>query len=350
MNINNPNIFASGYAHNDESSLCVLNYDAKGNKLSCKYRYSSSPNPSFLACYQDNLYVANENEKSSVDRYKINENGSLTFLSSIATGFNGLCHISVSSDGKYLLGVHYFSATLVSIRCKTDGSMEMVQTIYRYGKGPNQERQESSHLHSINFTNNDRSVVVCDLGTDEVLNFCFDSGEGTLNFNKEQPIIKVAPGEGPRFFVSNPVTNHAYVVTELMSNIYVYEVDDYMGVLKEIQCVKCLPADYSGDNQAADIRITRDGKYLYESNRGHDSITCFSINSNGMLNTVGNYDCEGKFPRCFIIEPSEEALLIVNQFSDKVVAVKRNQETGALIKETVDSISVKNTTCIAIQE
>jgi len=350
MNINEPNIFASGYAHDGESSLCVLHYDVKKNKLSCKHRYSSSPNPSFLACYQENLYVANEQEKSSVDRYKINEDGSLAFISSIATGFNGLCHISVSSDGRYLLGVHYFSATLVSIRCKADGAMEMVQTIYRYGEGPNKERQESSHLHSVNFINNDRGVIVCDLGTDEVLNFDFDSREGTLNFNRVQPIIKVAEGEGPRFFVSHPATNHAYVVTELMSNIYVYEVDENTGVFKERQRIKCLPADYSGNNQAADIRITSNGKYLYESNRGHDSITCFSINSDGTLKTIGNYDCGGKFPRCFIIEPSEEALLIANQFSDEVRAVKRNKETGALIAESVDSISIKNTTCITIQE
>ena len=197
------------------------------------------------------------------------------------------------------------------------------------GTGANKDRQEAAHAHSINFDKSNRYAVACDLGIAKILVYKFDSKTGKLELN-EQPFFQTRTGAGPRHFAFHPNGKSAFVINELDSTITTFFYDGNRGTLKENQTVPTLPADFSGANTCADIHVSPNGKFLYGSNRGHDSIVSYRIDKKGKLEFIEHTSTGGKTPRNFAIDPTGKFLLAANQNSDSVVVFRIDEKSGKL--------------------
>ena len=195
-----------------------------------------------------------------------------------------------------------------------DGRLgEASDFIQHQGSGPNHERQEKAHAHWIDVSADNRFALNADLGLDKVFVYRFDANKGKLTPN-DPPFAKVAPGAGPRHLAFAPNGKFAYVIDEMASTITAFSYDAKGGKLKELQAVSTLPKDFSGESTTAEIVVHPSGKFLYGSNRGHDSLAVFGIDpEKGTLTFIENVSVKGKTPRSFEIDPTGKRLLVANQ-------------------------------------
>jgi 6-phosphogluconolactonase len=212
-----------------------------------------------------------------------------------------------------------------------DGRLgEASSFVQHTGHGPNAERQEGPHAHSIDLSPDNRFAMVDDLGLDEVLVYKFDGAKGTLTAN-DPAFTKVDAGAGPRHFALHPSGKFAYVVAEMGHTVTAFSNDAANGRLQVLQTISTLPADFKGRNDDAEIVVHPSGKFLYASNRGDDSIVIYAIDgSKGTLTQVGKVSTGGKEPRNFEIDPTGKFLFAENQKSDNVVVFRIDQKTGQL--------------------
>jgi 6-phosphogluconolactonase len=198
------------------------------------------------------------------------------------------------------------------------------------GSSINAERQEGPHAHCVVLDAANRFAYACDLGTDKIMIFRFDSRRGKLIPNKT-PWVQVKPGAGPRHLTFHPGGQYAYVINELHATVTTFARDSGQGNLKELQTIRTLPVDFTGENTSADIHVSPDGQFLYCSNRGHDSIAAFQIDPHrGKLTFIAHQSSGGKTPRNFAIDPTGKFLLVANQNSDNIVTFRRDVKTGRL--------------------
>ena len=217
---------------------------------------------------------------------------------------------------------------------KRDGSLgPAIDMKQAQGSGPNRERQEGPHAHCIVLDRANRFAYSCDLGTDKIMIFRFDARSGKLVPN-EQPWVQVKSGAGPRHLAFHPSGKYVFVLNELNSTVTAFKRDQRKGSLKELETLSTLPADFSGTSWSADIHVSPDGRFLYCSNRGHDSIAIFKIDSldGGLtgLTFMGHESTRGMTPRNFSIDPTGAFLLAANQRSDNIVVFRRDRKTGRL--------------------
>ncbi|HEX8637962.1 MAG TPA: lactonase family protein, partial [Pyrinomonadaceae bacterium] len=199
------------------------------------------------------------------------------------------------------------------------------------GSGPNKERQEAAHAHSINLDEENRFAYLCDLGVDKVFIYEFDRKTGKLKPNAAQEFFSTKAGAGPRHFAFHPKGKYTFVINELDSSITSLACDENQGTLQAIETVSTLPADFKRSNSCADIHVSPNGKFLYGSNRGHDSIAAYKIDGKtGKLELIEHASTQGKTPRNFVIEPSGRFLLAANQNSDSIVVFRIDEKSGKL--------------------
>jgi 6-phosphogluconolactonase len=198
------------------------------------------------------------------------------------------------------------------------------------GSGPNKERQEGPHAHYIAASADNRYVFVIDLGLDEVVTYRFDSTTGSLTPNNP-PFVKLDPGSGPRHLAFHPNGKFAYVLSEVKSTVTAFVYDAKNGSFTTLQTLSTLPKDYTAHNDTAEIVVHPSGKFLYASNRGHDSIAVFTIDAvKGTLTPAGDISTKGKTPRNFALDPTGNFLLAANQESNNIVVFRIDTATGAL--------------------
>jgi 6-phosphogluconolactonase len=198
------------------------------------------------------------------------------------------------------------------------------------GSGPDRERQQGPHAHSVMLDRANRFAFSCDLGTDKVMVYRFDPRMGALSPNAP-PSISMKPGAGPRHLAFHPRRPFVYVLNELDSTVTALAHDPARGTLRELQTLSALPREFTGANTGADIHCTPDGRFLYCSNRGHDSLAAFVVDARtGTLRSVGHTPSGGKTPRNFVIDPTGRFLIVANQQSDNVVTLRLDPRTGAL--------------------
>ena len=212
-------------------------------------------------------------------------------------------------------------------------------------RAPIPDRQAGPHAHSINLDATGRFAAVADLGLDKVFIYRFDASRGKLAPN-EPPFAKVAPGSGPRHFAFHPSGRFGYVINEIANTVTVFTYDADQGSLSEIQTIATLPGDFKGASNTAEVQVHPSGRFLYGSNRGHDSIAIFTIDpSTGKLNTVGFEPTQGKNPRNFAIDPTGNYLLAENGDSNTIVVFRIDPQTGAL-RPTGQTVNVPKPVCI----
>ncbi|MGE0887200.1 MAG: lactonase family protein [Blastocatellales bacterium] len=239
------------------------------------------------------------------------------------------CHVSVHPSGKAVLAANYGGGNVVICPVKSDGSLGEVGSMVQHsGKGGDPKRQDAPHAHMIKLDASGNFAFAPDLGIDKVMIYKVDAAKAKL-----QPAgsVAVKPAAGPRHFDFHPTEKYGYVINELDSTVTAFSYDKAKGSLKELQTVSTLPADFKETNYCADLHVHPSGKFLYGSNRGHNSIAIFSIDGGtGKLTLIGHESTQGKWPRNFGIDPSGQFLLVANQQSDSVVTFRIDQQTGKL--------------------
>jgi 6-phosphogluconolactonase len=233
--------------------------------------------------------------------------------------------------GRFVLVANYSGGNIAVLPVMKGGGLGKALDVKQdSGSGPNRERQEGPHAHSVLLDPSNRHAYSCDLGTDKVMIYDFDSRRGRLT-PASQPFVSLKPGAGPRHLTFDRAGRHVYILNELDSTVTAFARESKTGALQELKTYPMLPEDFKGENTGADIHLTPDGRFLYCSNRGHDSIAAFRVDArNGALEAAGHTPTTGKTPRNFAVDPTGRFLLVANQRSDNVVTFRIDPSTGAL--------------------
>ena len=302
-------------------------------------------NPSFLDISKDkkHVYTVCETDGGSVQVLNFNQvTGQFKHSNIVNSGGAHPCHIALDKTGKWIFTGNYTGGSLGVLPVKADGTLgEPKQIIQHYGTGPNKDRQEKPHVHSVNISPDNKNLFVADLGIDEVVNYTFDAKIGKL---KEAQRIKLTAGSGPRHFTFHPNLPYAYVIQELTGIVTLFSYKN--GLLKTLEEFSTLPEGSKVNNACADIHISPDGKFLYGSNRFYDTIVTFAINpKTGKLKQLSQTTVGGKVPRNFAISPDGKYVFVANQNTDNIVIFERNATTG-LLKNTEKEINISMPVCI----
>lgn len=328
--------------------------DLATGKLSTPELVAESATSSFLAIHPNGQFLYSVDDTNfdgqgngSVRAFAIDRStGQLTPRNRVASHGATPAHLVVDGRGKNVLVANYNSGSAAVLPVKEDGSLGEASSVVQHsGSGPDPSRQRGPHAHSINVSPDNRFAIVADLGLDNVFVYRFDSDKGLLEPN-DPPYVKVAPGAGPRHFAFHRDGRFAYVINEIASTVTAFAYDRSRGVLKELQTITTLPKDFAGRSTTAEVQIHPSGRYLYGSNRGHDSVAVFSIDAReGTLTLVEITPTQGKTPRNFGIDPTGAFLLAAHQDTDNVVVFRVEAKTGR-VTPTGQILEVGSPVCV----
>jgi 6-phosphogluconolactonase len=335
--------------------IYVYRYDARTGKMTPAGLAAQTMNPSFLVIHPNHkfLYAVNETDdyqgkkSGAVSAFAIDRaTGKLKLLNQMATGGGGPCYINVDKSGKYVFVANYDGGSVAAFPVLEDGRLgEASAFIQHEGHGTDPKRQEAPHAHSIDPSPDNHFVIVDDLGLNETIIYKFSDANGSLTLN-QPPFAKADPGAGPRHFAFSPSGKFAYVLHEMGSTLTAYSYNNDNGTLQSLQTISTLPKDFSTHNDAAEIEIDSSGKFLYASNRGHDSIAVFAIDpAHGTLTFVEHARTQGSSPRNFEIDPSGKFLFVGNEKSDNIAAFHIDPQSGRL-KATGTLLEIPQPACI----
>lgn len=348
-------VYVGTYTGDGSDGIYACHFNPADGDLGPVRLVAKTDNPSFLTTDPDGrfLYAVNEvdffqNEPAGgVSVFEINrESGKLALLQQISSLGKGPCHLSLDKSGKYLMVANYNSGNFSVFPVRNDGSLgDNTAFIQSAGSGADKVRQTGPHAHYIQVTGNNKFVMVADLGTDKILIYRFDPATGELTANTPA-FVATDPGAGPRHLVFAPSGNFMFVLNELSSTVSVFDFDQDSAKLQVKQTISTLPEQFTGMNTAAEILAGYNGRFLYVSNRGDDSIVVFYIDKdNGSLTFVDRVPCGGKSPRNFEIDPTGQWMLVTNQDSDNIMLFQIDQESGRLI-QTTRSVDISSPVCI----
>lgn len=327
------------YADAAQPGVYVVEYDEANGKLQICAAADGLRNPTFLAidAETDRVYALMEEQSADGTRYgaaaayKLDPAaGTLELLNKAKTLAAPTCHISLDGSRRFLVTSSYHGGMVSLSPILADGRIgEPLDYKQHTGKSL-LPVQSQSRCHSATFDRSNRFVLVCDLGLDMIFSYELDPAAGQLVYRSE---VKLTPGSGPRHLAFHPYLPYAYVINELGSTVTVFAYDEETGSLTERQTISTLPGYYVMENACADIHISPDGRFLYGSNRGHDSLAIFSIDSTtGTLTVVDYASTRGGHPRNFALSPDPEArfVFVANRDTDQVVVFFRAGDTGLL--------------------
>ncbi len=348
-------VYIGTYTGGKSKGIYRCEFDAATGKLSEPVLAAELSNPSFLAIHPSNRYlyavgeIHNFEGKSSgaVTAFSIDPaSGELKQLNQKSSGGPGPCHVVVDRQGKNVLVANYAGGSAAVLRIEDDGRLGQRTGFSQHsGKGADPARQEGPHAHSINLDAANRFAFVADLGLDQVLVYRFDTDKGTLQKN-EPPSAKMEPKSGPRHFAFHPNGRFAYTNNELANTVTAMSYDPEKGELTPIQTISTLPEGTTESNTTAEVQVHPSGKFLYCSNRGHNSIAVFTIDEKTGKLTAAGHQGEGiKTPRNFCIDPTGKFTLVANQDSDSILVFRIDVQTGAL-QATGQKVEVGKPVCI----
>jgi len=308
--------------------------------------------PSFVITNRQKRFLYSvHGDGTQATAYRIDQaSGRLTVVNQQPTGGRNGVHLSIDATGRLLVAANYASGTVALLPIADDGSLGPRADLATLTgtPGPHRTQQESSHPHHCPFDRSGRIVVVPDKGLDKIFVFRVDAARRAL-VPAARPDVSSRAGAAPRHAEFHPTLPYVYVINELDSTIAVYRFDVETGALEPLQVHTTVPSRYTGNNSGAEIAVAPSGRFLYGSNRGHDSIAIFAIDqATGLLTSVGWEPTQGKTPRFFGLDPTGTHLYAANQNSDTVVIFAIDQASGKL-KPTGETIDVKSPTTIAFK-
>jgi 6-phosphogluconolactonase len=328
------------YTSDKNEGIYVYHLDLSSGALKLVSKAAGVENPFFLAIdsRQSRLYATNVVETyegrpgGAVSAVSIDpKTGGLTFLNQQPSRGTVPCYLSIDRTGQYVLTANYGSGSVAVLPIREDGQLgPATDAVQHEGSSVDPERQEGPHVHAVVLDPASRYAFAADLGTDRVMIYQFDSTQGRLKPG-EQPFAQVQAGAGPRHFAFHPNGRYAYLINELDSTFTVFAYDAGRGTLKEVQTLSTLPGGFTDKSYCADVQVYPSGRFLYGSNRGHDSVAIFAIDeATGRLTLVGHEPTQGHFPWNLAIDPTDTFLLVANQRGDSVVSFRIDRQTGRL--------------------
>lgn len=320
--------------------IYVYRFEPESGTLTHLHTVSEVPNPSFLTRDPAGRFVFAANEEAGIDGHQFGavsafardpESGDLTFLNRQPSHGQAPCYVAVVPSGRSVLVANYSSGSVALLPIGPDGRVAPATYVDQHeGRSVNPQRQRGPHAHAIPVDPSGRFALCPDLGIDQVLVYRLDTADETL-VPHDPPGAHLAPGTGPRHLAFHPTRPFVYVIGELASTITACTWDAEAGILTPFQTISTLPDDFSGETTCADIHVAPSGRFVYGSNRGHDSIAAFAIDeATGRLTALGHTPSGGKTPRNFAIDPSGHFLFAANQESDNIVTFRLDPETGQL--------------------
>ena len=333
--------------YTDESSKGIykLLYNPADGSLENLGLVAETVSPSYFTISEDKqfVYSVNESDPGEVSSFQWNEDRTqLNLISKVPSEGRHPCYAEINNDENLLAIANYSSGNLSVYRIKNGKIEEAPQTRQHEGSGPLVPNQETPKAHCAKFDGNGKFVYVADLGIDEIVSYPVDE-KG--NLGEKQVALATDKGDGPRHLIFHPTKDIAFIINELSGSVISAKVDHETGIFKKIDKVSTLPEDYTGKNSCADIHITSNGKFLYASNRGHNTIAVFSIAETGELKRLATTPVEGDWPRNFTLSPDEKFLLVANKDTDNITVFSVDQETG-LLTFTGKEINVSRPICL----
>ena len=307
--------------------------NAKNGKLSDPVLAATINGPGFLVLNEDKslLYAACGVDKGSVASFRINDDESLTLLNTVPTGDGGAAHVSLDREGKILFSAQYGGGSVAAYAINDDGSIgEQTALIKHTGSGPDESRQKSPHPHWSGVSPDNRFLFIPDLGTDRVFIYRIDHDAKTIASHGAGIGV---PGGGPRHMKFSKDGSKIYLLNEMFLSVTVFDYDAKAGTMTALQTIETLPDSLKEiPNKAAEIRVHPSGNFVYASNRGHDSITAFAVDSaSGELTFIEREAIRGSWPRNFNISPDGKWLIAAGRYSNTLSVFTIDQETGALL-------------------
>jgi 6-phosphogluconolactonase len=348
-------VYIGSYNTAKRKGIHAFRFDATTGRLSSVGHATEAVNPTFVAASADGrfLYATKEvarhqgKKSGSVKAFAIDRRtGKLRFLNEVASGGTIPCYVALDKTGRYAMVANYGSGSVTVIEVRSDGRLGKVTAFDQYaGSGVNPQRQEGPHAHSINVSPDNRFAIAADLGLDKVFVYRFDEKTGVLMPNSP-PYATVNAGSGPRHIAFARNGRFVYVIGEMKSNITTFAYDARRGTLRKVQTISTLPKGYKGQSDCAEVAMSPSGKFVYGSNRGHDSIAVFAADpKKGTLTPVERVPSGGKTPRHFVFDPTGSYLLVANQESDCVVVFAVDRKTGRLTP-TGETAAVSAPACV----
>ena len=348
-------VYIGTYTGGESEGVYMLRLDAETGQLENLEVAGAVENPSFIALHPKKPLLfsvgqgvdADGNRKGMASALSINPaDGKLTLINQENTVGSGPCHVFVDRAGRHILAANYGSGSVAVLPINDDGSLGAATDFEQHeGSSVNPQRQEGPHAHCVKLDPAGKFAFVMDLGLDKIMVYTYDDATGTLESN-DPPFAAVAPGAGPRHFTFHPNGKFAYVVNELDNTVTAFSYDADQGRLETIQTIGTLPEGFDKENTTAEICVHPSGKFIYASNRGHDSIACFAVDTNtGQLTALGQVSTGGNVPRNFNLSPDGRFLIAANQKSNNVVAFRINQETG-LPEPTGSEVEIAAPVCV----
>ncbi len=334
-------VYLGTYTGTKSQGIYVSRFDPQTGWLTTPELAVEAKNPSFLALHPSHrfIYSVGEiedfggNRSGSVSAYRIdNASGKLTLLNQQSSGGTSPCHLALDATGKCLLVANYGNGSIAALPIRADGTLDQPgATIQHQGSSVDPQRQTGPHAHFITTDAANRFAFCCDLGLDKVLIYRLEVNRASLVPN-DPPSVSVKPGAGPRHLAFHPNGRFAYFINEMGSSLTAFAYDPNRGKLTELQTVSTLPPTFNGLNSCAEVQLHPSGNFAYASNRGHDSIAIFGVDSKtGKLTGLGHQLTQGKTPRHFGFAPDGKWLLAENQDSDTIMVFRVDAGTGKLI-------------------
>ena len=341
------------YSTSDKESVHLFQLNLQDGSLKKLNAVDGLTNPSFLKIHPNGKYLYTVNEVSTFDGKKSGgvtafaldvKGGKLNKINQQPSGDTGPCHLTVDATGKYVLVAHYGGGSTSVLPIKKDGSVGALVSQIKHKGSSVHSRQKAPHAHSVHVGPNNKFAFAPDLGIDKVLVFSFDEKTGAIAETKFDG-AKLEPGSGPRHFSFHPDGKFAYVINEIKQTVTTFRYNAKRGRLRTLQTLSSVPHPVEG-NSTAEVLVHPTGKFLYGSNRGHNSIAMFRINEkNGKLTALGHESTRGSTPRNFGIDPTGHFLLAANQQTDNVAVFRIDQDTGKL-KFTGNEIKLSKPVCV----
>jgi 6-phosphogluconolactonase len=333
-------VYIGTYTGAKSKGIYLSRFDPATGRLTSPELAAETPSPSFLAIHPGKrfLYAVGEATNlggkpvGAVSTFNLDaKTGQLTLLNQESSGGAGPCHLAVDPTGKCLLVANYGSGSIAALPIRADGSLAVPSAVIQHqGSSVNPQRQAGPHAHFIIPDPGNRFALTCDLGLDQVLVYRLDPGKGSLVANVP-PFAAVKPGSGPRHLVFHPSGRFVFLINEMGSTVTAFAYDAKRGALKELQTISTLPEGFAGNSTCAEVQVHPFGKFVYGSNRGHDSIAVFGFDAaRGKLTCLEHQPTQGKTPRHFALDPAGHWLLAENQDSDNIVVFRVDAKTGRL--------------------
>ena len=333
-------VYIGTYTDGASRGIYRLELDGPNTRLSSPVLVAEAVNPTFLAWHPSRpvLYAASETDTVGADKtgavlaYRVEADGSLALIDLASSGGAGTCFLSVHPAATHVFVANYTAGSVAALAILPDGALGAMSSLVRHtGSSAHRTRQAAPHAHAIMSAPGGAFVLAADLGADRLLVYRFDPADGALTPH-EPPAAVARAGAGPRHLAWHPSGRAAFLINELDSTISTYAWNGASGTLELRDTISTLPDSFTGENITAEVRVHPSGRFVYGSNRGHDSIAAFRAGGDSTLTLAGFYPTGGRTPRNFALDPAGEFLLAANQESDSLVLFRIDQRSGALLE------------------